>query len=272
MTEFSLGPPPSPKLPSFSIIPAELPGGQQLLVISGIAEPDWYINDDDNLYVAGVGVHLGVWVAEVKQSTVTGGLCSVANGNSKFTFALDRAGLLPLEDTGGELVLGVTMSAQGAETALSRFGFQVVAVVTQTTTKITGVITWNNEMWQPVAGSSLISEVTANVRIVVSELVEPTTPGTFASWQPIAQGRIVAVEDIIEGLPVIVAASYEIDGLPLTRNLSLSVIPSPAFRAPAGSAVVVLQTTGQPSFVLTAAAPDYSANFRIATAPLGGPK
>ena len=111
MAEFDLGPPPSPSLPSFSMIAAEMPEGEQLLVISGIAEPDWRIDDPANLYIAGADVHLGVWSAEVKQATVTGGLCSVANGDSRFTLALDRAGLLPLADTGGELVLGVTMSA-----------------------------------------------------------------------------------------------------------------------------------------------------------------
>ena len=114
-----------PQVPSFSRIRIPLADGTELLIISGIAEPDWVINDDGNTYAADVYVPLEVTVTKIQQATITGGLCSIANGHTRFLFSLDSASLLQ----NPELVFKLSMTALGGQTAISRFSFQAVAIV-----------------------------------------------------------------------------------------------------------------------------------------------
>jgi len=65
---------------STSVISADL-GANQLLVISGIAIPDWNINDN-NLHRDTVQVQLGVYALTIEVATVDVALCSIANDNS----------------------------------------------------------------------------------------------------------------------------------------------------------------------------------------------
>jgi hypothetical protein len=223
--------------------------------LSGIAEPDWGVNDDDNLYFEEFLVRLGVFALSIQQVTVTVGLASVANGDSALTWALNQA-WASLDSSTGELLLNVKAAALGEHTALSRFGYQIVAIVQPITVKITVEVGWPESLWNPPAAD--LSAITAQIKVVANEQV-PGSGQMFGSQQTVAVGSATSMR--VYGK--VVFADFEIDGAPLYKPLVVSVTPGSAFSAPPGQQLAVVQTSGPGQFTLTQTAPQEQLVFAI---------
>jgi hypothetical protein len=251
---------------SITVITADL-GTDQLLVISGIAIPDWGINDNDHLYQDTVQVRLGVYAVSIRTASVDVALCSIANGDSTFTFAVDSA-TVGMSAT-GELTLTVDVACQGSHTALSRFSYQIVALVELATARISGTISWLGRLWEPPGSPpGDLAAAAANLGIVASQLVPPAAQQSFPSWLPVGHGQATSITRVPVGLDTLVEAEYEILGIPFGQELAVAVTPSPVFAQHAGNdAVVAVQTSGPAQFTLTPAAPDQQCDFRISTTP-----
>ena len=247
---------------STSVITADL-GTDQLLVISGIAIPNWVINDE-NLYQDFVEVRLGVYALNIRAATVDVGLCSIANDDSTFTAAVDTATVST--SASGEMTLTVALALQGNNSALSRFSYQIVAKVDLATARITGSVGWLGSLWEPPGDPPAdYAAAEANLGIVASQLVPSTSPGTFSSWQPVGQSRITELTRVPVGLDIQVEAAYEILGVPFGQELRVTVSPSPVFAQHIANtdSIIAVQTSGPPEFTLTPAAPQEQCDFRI---------
>src|SRR5205809_641119 len=108
---------------------------RRMMIFSGIAKPEWIINDDDHIYRENVVVNLRKTVLAVEQYTVTVGLASIGNDDTTFLFAADTA-TIDIDEQSQELLLKVDLASQGERTSIGRFGYQVVTVVTTQTTGI----------------------------------------------------------------------------------------------------------------------------------------
>lgn len=248
-------------LPTSSSLQAVLPDGQTLLVLSGIAEPDWVVNDDGHIYYQDIQVRLGVFALTIQQATITVGLASVANGDSAFTLALNT-GTLSLDPNTGELLLDVAAAALGNQTAVSRFGYQVVTTVDRVMPKITGDVGWPSSLW--AAGD--VQAVNAQLHIVASIVVPPSGPQQFGTTEPIAAAELTTVSRQSDGY---IVASFEIDDVPLYRPLAVSVTPGADFKPPAGEYLTVIQTGGPTEFTLTQSTPAEQVIFAIQSVTLG---
>lgn len=245
-------------LPSSSSIQAQLPNGQQLLVLSGIAEPDWVI-DTGNLSFQDFEVRLGKFVLAINQVTVTTGLASVANGNSAFTWALNSAYVSVDPDT-GELLLNVSAAALGSHTAVSRFGYQVVAVVQPITVQITVEVAWSQSLWSPPAGD--LQAVGEQITVTAGEIL-PGSGQSFGSVQTIATGSPTAMRE--SGTTWF--AVFEITAVPLYRQLTVQVSPGSAFTPPPGEPIAVVPVSGPGQFTLTQSDPQAQLIFSIQPVP-----
>jgi hypothetical protein len=249
---------------STAVITADL-GADQLLVVSGIAIPDWNVNDNDNLYQDSVQVRLGVYALSIRTASVDVALCSIANDDSTFTFAVDSATVAA--GPTGELTLTVDMALMGSHTALSRFSYQIVALVELATARISGTVTWLGSLWEPAGDPpGDLAAAAANLGITARQLIPPATQQSFPTWQPVGQSQVTSINRVPLGLDILVEADYEILGIPFGQELSVAVTPSPVFAQHAGGeAVVAIQTSGPSEFTLTPAAPSEECDFRITT-------
>ncbi|MEO6830123.1 MAG: hypothetical protein ABI164_09965, partial [Acidobacteriaceae bacterium] len=108
---------------------------RKMLICSGIAIPGFNTFEDDYIAKDTAVVNLRQTVLAVEQATVTVGLASIGNGNTNFQFAIDQASL-QVDPTSQDLLLSVDMALMGNPSALDRFAYQVVAIIT---TQITGI-------------------------------------------------------------------------------------------------------------------------------------
>lgn len=252
---------------STSMISADLGNNQSLVVISGIAIPNWIIDDDGHLYFQTFLVHLGIYALDMIQSSVVVALCSIENNNSSFTFAVNDASVALSPDT-GELILTANTALSGSRTALSRFSYQIVATVEPVVAKISGVIAWPTELWDP---PSLDPAVIAPQLAIAANQFVPGGPGSFGSNVTVAKGTVTSVERLELPTPgqrgrltQTCFASYEIDNPPLYAPLNVRVTPSAVFKSP-GNAIGAAQVSGPALFTLTTTAPTMVCDFRIST-------
>ena len=98
-------------------------GGRRLVVISGIALPDWRI-DSDELHRAESRLNLRVQADNLEQSTIQVGLASIGNDDTAWIFATDQARLETLPT--GDLVLVTNLAVMGEPSGLARYSYQVV--------------------------------------------------------------------------------------------------------------------------------------------------
>ena len=78
----------------------------RLLILSGIAVPEFWTNHDEETNEQDIFVRLGVHVAQLDKAVTNVGLASIENDETNFLFAVD-SGVLELEQPSGELVLKV---------------------------------------------------------------------------------------------------------------------------------------------------------------------
>ncbi|GAT01221.1 hypothetical protein [Mycolicibacterium fortuitum] len=169
--------------------------GRELVVISGIACPDWGI-DDDHVHREKCVLHLRERVDNVEHAAVHVGLASIANGESEFIFGTDATQLDV--DAAGELVLTTDLALMGESSALSRFGYQIVLTTRKVTTEISGTISWATRWFRPTssdpAGVSGVFKILANQRQVTQTQGGPGEFGqSLESLTPVTPGEITAV-------------------------------------------------------------------------------
>jgi hypothetical protein len=151
------------------------------LIFTGIAKPEFRIDDDGNIDREEVSVDLGVDVTDVLGYTATVGLASIQNDDSSFVFATDS---VRLDSPGGRLFLRTDIAVSGDNSAVHRFSYQahVRAVIAEPL--ISGTIRWENGIESHSRPVGLFT-VTANLK--------HQDPGQIGpSFEKVADGDIAA--------------------------------------------------------------------------------
>jgi hypothetical protein len=118
-----------------------------MVVMSGIAVPEFEINDDQ-VHREACRVHLAEPGEDVESATIHVGLASISNDDTEFVFAVDSA-TLEREPATVQLVLAVQLAVSGERSFLHRFAYQVVLVERVVATEITGTLTWQAATFTP---------------------------------------------------------------------------------------------------------------------------
>jgi hypothetical protein len=224
---------------------------QRLLIMSGIAIPEFWTNHDEEESRQEVIVRLGVFVAILDRAVVEVGLASVENDETTFRFAVDEA-RVELEPGSGELILRVNAAVLGEETYLHRFGYQIVAHVRRARAQISGVIGVPVDVLD--LGRLTPQDVPAAFEISANRVERGGVPGGFAFDKliPVAFGATGAVRRGSEGMGFV---DYVIDNCPFATPLTVEVKLAGRFWP---GSVGVGQVAGPRPVTLTGAAPDAS--------------
>ena len=234
---------------SARVIEADLgEANRTMFILSGIAIPQWTIDDDGNTYRETAQVNLRKTVLAVEQATISVGLASIGNDDSTFLFAADSAGL-DVDPTSQELLLTVNMALQGSKTGLDRFGYQVVTIVTTQTTGISGTIRWAKSVFD--ASSASLGDVAQMFQIAANttQVINPPNGFSYTQYTPVAYGVTTGFFSDQNGFNV----PYEIPGAPYNQPLVVTVELTAFFHA-TGSAAVG-QTAGPKPVILTVVQP-----------------
>jgi hypothetical protein len=235
--------------------------GQKMIILSGIARPEWRITDDDHLYGETVVINLRKSVLAVIHATVSVGLASIGNNDTKFQFAVDSTDL-QTDPVTQELTLTAQLGLRGDWSTLNRFGYQVVALVTTQSTGISGTIRWSKDLFDP---THLPPDELASLFLVAANTVYiPPSSGGFGSYPvytPVAYGATGGVQH--DNVDYIVP--YKIPGGPYNQALTVLVKVSSQFRS--GYPPVVSQVAGPNPVTLTTADPAVTGvDFRVMAA------
>lgn len=241
------------------MIEAELgQANRKMMIFSGIALPEWSVNDDGHTYRNNVIVNLRRPVLAVEQATVTVGLSSIGNDDTTFLFAIDRADI-DIDPTSQELLINCDLALQGEHTGINRFGYSVVAVVTTQTTGISGTIRWSKDIFD--ASHLNAGQVAQLFKISANHVDHINPPGGFGydKFTPVAPGVTTGFSSDRQDFIV----PYEIPGAPYNQPLVVRVEIGNLFVATQGGPSAG-QTGGPNPVVLTIAAPGVTGvDFRI---------
>jgi hypothetical protein len=232
---------------------------RKMMIFSGIARPEWAINDDGHSYQMSITVNLRRTVLAVEQATVTIGLASVGNDDSTFLFATDSAGL-DIDKTSQELLLNVAAALRGENTTLNRFGYQVVTVVTTQTTGISGTIRWSRDVFD--ASHLGPGQIAQMFKIAANhvERIQPPDGFVYEQYTPLAFGVTTGFSSDKNDFLV----PYEIPGAPYNQPLVVTVDVGPLFAG--GGQTLADHTSGPNPVVLTLAQPGVTGvDFRVTT-------
>ena len=202
---------------------------RRMRIISGIAIPEFQVDDDDDASHDECIVHLGAILPDFIQATCQVGLASITNDESAYTFALDDA-WVDLDPSNGEVLLHVNLTAKGDESSLSRFGFQVVVLYGNRVTGVYGRIYWSSDLLD-ASPRAFVAAGTHTAPIKVPSLVEvhakiagPSAPGGGGGFGGLAEidiGFVTPTGSIqSEGSDCWVA--YACDHLPLGVSIRLA--------------------------------------------------
>jgi hypothetical protein len=225
---------------------------QQLLVLSGIVTQGLRVNDDDNIYCHEFIVHQKVFAKSLVQANVQVGLAST-HDDSAFVFAVDHAQAY-LDPGTGELLLDVHCVLMGSYTELTRFSYQMVAVLETVVGTITGKITWTSDVWDPPSLDP--STVGAQMGIVANQYLyipaPPSPPAPYPGFgttqlTPLVNGYVTSV--IRDNHSYV--ASYEIDNVALGPQLQVTLALGGSF----GRATARFAWAGPTQFTLTVSTP-----------------
>lgn len=206
-----------------SVIRADLAvGGRQLVVLSGIARPEWKVDDDGDAQRRECRLLLREPADNLEASTVHVGLASIGNDDTAWVFATDTARVEV--DAGTEqLVLVVNLALMGDVSTLNRFSYQVVLTTVKVVTEISGTITWPRTFFTPTApGPSGVS----GIFTIQANLIREVTTGGFGGptttevLEPVTPGQIVDVSVSGSGDHV---ARYRISDPPKNKQLQVTV-------------------------------------------------
>jgi hypothetical protein len=204
--------------------------GTKGVIFSGIAVPEWHINDDGKVYRESYTIDLGYPALQVTYVTAAVGLASIYNGGSAFLFATDDWSV-SIDPNSQHLMLTVDLACLGAPSNLSRIAYQVVATIVIPETGISGTITFP----QGLFGSVPMTPAGLNPLLVISaNMYTQGGGGGFGSgqWTLVQYGAITSVTT--QGGNVV--ASYNIASPPF--NLALTVEVAPKNPLPPNNAIV----------------------------------
>ena len=230
---------------------------RKMMIFSGIALPEWSVNDDEHVYHEDVTVNLRRTVLAVEQATVTVGLASIGNDDTVFLIAADTA-RIDTDPQSQELLLKVALALQGEHTGLNRFGYQVVVVVTTQATGISGTIRWSRDVFD--AANQTPGQIAQMFQITANRVERVTPPQGFAfdRYIPVAFGVTTGFSHDTDEFLV----PYEIPSAPYNQPLVVRVEVGAGFRANGSS--VAGQVSGPNPVVLTVANPGItSVDFRV---------
>jgi hypothetical protein len=231
---------------------------RKMLIFSGIAIPDFHINDDDHNYSEHVVLNLRRSVLAVEQATVSIGLASIGNDDTTFLIACDTASL-DIDPSSQELLLTADLVLRGEGTGLMRFGYQIVTIVTTQATGISGAIRWEKSIFD---ASKLNSGQIAQLFNITANHVEHVNPPSgfaFDKFIPVASGVTNGFSK--DGHDFVVP--YEIPGAPYNQPLVVRLEVGNLFIA-VGGGPVAGQTGGPNPVVLTVANPGVTGvDFRV---------
>ena len=137
--------------------------GTKGVIFSGIAIPEWHINDDGKIYHESYTIDLGYPAISVSYGTATVGLASIYNSGSAFLFGIDDY-ILGIDPNSQHLTLTVDLACLGAKSNLSRIAYQVVATIVVPETGISGTITFP----QGLFGAAPMTPAGLNPLLVIS--------------------------------------------------------------------------------------------------------
>lgn len=230
---------------------------RKIMIFSGIALPEWSVNDDEHVYHEVVEVNLRRTALAVEQATVTIGLASISNDDTVFLIAADTA-QIDIHPLSQELILKVALALQGEHTGLNRFGYQVVAVVTTQATGISGTIRWSRDVFN--AANQTSGQIAQMFKITANtvERVAPPQGFTFDRYTPVAFGVTTGFSHTDNEFTV----PYEIPGAPYNQPLVVRVEIGAGFGAQ--GTPVTGQISGPNPVVLTIATPGVTnVDFRV---------
>lgn len=217
---------------------------RKMMIFSGIAIPQWSVNDDERIYYEDVIVNLRRTVLAIEQATVTVGLASIGNDETVFLIAADSA-QIDINPQSQELILKTKLALQGEHTGVNRFGYQVVVIATTQSTGISGTIRWNRDVFdaanQTPGQIAQMFQITAN-RV---ERVTPPQGFTFNQYTPVAFGVTTGFSQDTGDFLV----PYEIPGAPYNQPLVVRVEVGAGFQS--SSTPVAGQTSGPNPVVLS---------------------
>ena len=221
----------------------------RLLIMSGIAIPEFWTNHDEETSQQQIVVRLNAYVSQLDRAVTNVALASVENDETNFLFAVDE-GTLEHDVATGELKLRVAAAILGEETYLHRFSYQIVAHVRRERAQISGSIAVPADVLDvqevPFADVAAAFEITAN-RV---ERQTPPSGFAFDKLVPVAFGAAQRVRPGREGVHFV---EYEIDNCPFGVPLVVEVkLAGP--RWPGG--VAAGQVAGDRPVVLTGTKPD----------------
>jgi hypothetical protein len=228
------------------------PDARRLLIMSGIAVPEFWTNHDEETSQQEILVRLGTHVAHLEPGAVTNlGLASIENDETNFAFRVD-SGQLEHDPSSGELVLRVAAAILGEETWLHRFSYQIVAHVRRARAQVSGVI----GVPADIRDMTHLSEglLDAAFEITANRVERGGVPGGFAFDKliPVATGSPTAVRRGNDGMQFV---EYAIDGCPFSVPMIVEVKPvGPGWPGSIGCG----QVAGARPVTLTGIAPDAS--------------
>ena len=233
--------------------------GQKAVVFSGIAIPNWNLNDDSTIFHQTVTVNLRYTVLAVVQATMSLGLASIYNDDSAFLFSTESA-TLAIDNTTQELLLQVDAALLGDPASLNRFGYQVVVVVTTQVTGISGTIRFAKDVFDAshITGGQV--EQLFLVSADLQTILPPPPNGGFGQVQynPVAYGMITGMTTSGNDFDV----TYNIAAAPYNQQLFVIVQAGPVFTPTNQTSTG--QTAGPSPVVLTVTTPSVSGvDFRI---------
>lgn len=226
-----------------AVLRTELGGdGRTLVVMSGIAIPEFEIDDDQTNHQM-CRVHLGEPGERMQQASIEVGLASISNDNTEFVFAVDSVSL-DRDPATDQLVLSVQLAVAGKRSFLHRFSYQVVLVEQVVPGEITGSLIWSPGTFTPVPLDS------ATVATRFSFVVHDGAAG--AAGAVVANGTITSVVLTTLSSGQGFRATYRVDNAPLDRLISVACdlqgFPSNLVARPTADGVdTVTLTAAQPT-------------------------
>lgn len=231
---------------------------RKMMIFSGIALPEWSVNDDEHVYHEEVAVNLRRTALAVEQATVTVGLASISNDDTVFLIAADTA-RIDIDPRSQELILRVALALQGEHTGLSRFGYQVVTVVTTQATGISGTIHWSRDVFD--AANHTTGQIAQMFRITANRMERVAPPQGFAfdRYTPVAFGVTTGFSHPSDEFLV----PYEIPGAPYNEPLVVRVEVGSGFPAASGTPYTVQENGPNPVVLTIAQAGVTNVDFRV---------
>jgi hypothetical protein len=184
---------------------------RQMLIFSGVGDPEVHAEEEDSVVWRNVVVKLGASTTKNFQYTCTVGLATITCDDSDFRFFADESSVNP-DPLTGELQLQATFGASGETGTLNRFSYHVQVLSDPIVGSIMGTIQWPNLFGVPsgdvLNGLPPMFEVDAGINVID----DPGDPIPITTFEPRVAGFSTTIPKNYNGTWVV---PYKIDNVPL---------------------------------------------------------